>query len=232
VATATVGSVLVVVALALAANHGDESPPATKPPASTAAPSTTNPPRVVFHEEFSAPGRWFIGEDDAQSTSLVEGQYRILNKRPNLVRRSTIPVVAPGSIRIEVDANKTSTAPGTFGLTCRAGSDGTEYRAALDTDGSWTVYEYSGSAVPLTLARGSASGATPIVREGVNHLLFECDDPLPSETRAHLTLSVNGRQLTQVQASGNLKGTNAHLIVTTRDQPNEVLFDNIVVTRL
>jgi len=184
---------------------------------------------TVFSEDFSV-----ASNSNQWGQDFVDGQLRVTTFRPPGISLQPIPTVTRYDVRIEADVINVTAQRGLFGLACLEGADSSMYQGVISRDGSWTIYEVLSGGKQVTLATGGGtSQMAPLNLGGTNHISLECHSPPMSGRGAFVTLAVNGRVLYVVRASDkeNLPGTGAGLIVGG-DEPNEVWFDNVLVTRL
>jgi hypothetical protein len=183
---------------------------------------------VLFQDDFSKPANgWLAAKTDYAEFAYLDGEYRILLRKPDFNTYSLLPKQKFDNCSVEVDARLASgPANGVFGILCRGDADQqavhTAYIFAIRADGFYAIMKRTSPTFWDAIAYGKESKA---IKPGnaVNHLRCVCSG-------ASLTLYVNGEKLLEKTDAAFTTGQ-VGLIVTTqpKSEAMDVRFDNFVV---
>lgn len=198
---------------------------------------------VVFTDDFASSSSGWTQIEGGEGPDLLtyaDGQYRMMVNSPDRFLHSDTALEGPAfqedltqlsDTAIEADAMRVSAVDGVYGLMCRyQGDDGQRYIGVVDDGGTWGIYKGTPQDFQVL-----TTGRTPLPALGPREkrrLRLECSGMNP-EDPARLSLFVDGRRLAEVEDPDPLAAGPVGLTVATRQEPGlEVLFDNIVVSRL
>lgn len=183
---------------------------------------------ILFQDDFSKPANgWMATATDYAEFAYLDGEYRILLRKPDFNTYSLLPKESFGNCSVEVDVRLAAgPANGVFGILCRAeANQQTVERAyvfAIRADGFYAILKRTSPTFWDAIAYGKESKA---IKPGnaVNHLRADCSG-------ATLTLYVNGEKLLE-KTDTAFKTGQVGLAVTSqpKSDPVDVRFDNFVV---
>ena len=186
---------------------------------------------ILFRDDFSKPANgWMATATDYAEFAYLDGEYRILLRKPDFNTYSLLPKESFGNCSVEVDVRLAAgPANGVFGILCRAeANQQTVERAyvfAIRADGFYAILKRTSPTFWDAIAYGKESKA---IKPGnaVNHLRADCSG-------ATLTLYVNGGKVLE-KTDTAFKTGQVGLAVTSqpKSDPVDVRFDNFVVRAL
>src|SRR2546423_65856 len=183
---------------------------------------------ILFQDDFSKPANgWMATATDYAEFAYLDGEYRILLRKPDFNPYSLLPKESFGNCSVEVDVRLAAgRANGVFGILCRAeANQQTVERAyvfAIRADGFYAILKRTSPTFWDAIAYGKESKA---IKPGnaVNHLRADCSG-------ATLILYVNGEKLLE-KTDTAFKTGQVGLAVTSQPKSNpvDIRFDNFVV---
>jgi hypothetical protein len=186
------------------------------------------PGAILFQDNFSQPANgWMATKTDYAEFSYIEGEYRILLRKPDFNTYSYLPNKTFENFSVEADVRLAAgSSNGVFGILCRGDADEKTLRKgyvfAIRADGVYAIMKRTSPTFWDAIAYGKESKA---IKPGnaVNHIRADCAD-------GTLTLYVNGEKLLE-KSDADFKKGGIGLIVTTqpKSEPLDVRFDNLVV---
>jgi hypothetical protein len=180
---------------------------------------------VLLEDDFSSSNSgWEVGEFVDGAVGYGNGYYFIRSTDPSM----TIWGVAGQNytdVIIDVDATQDSAGPennNDYGAACRVQENGDGYYLLISGDGYYSIFKGAGdSFIPLVDWEESGDINQDNAK---NHIQASC-------IGSDLVLIINGKELASASDSTFSSGDIAMTATTYEDQPVEVHFDNVVVTR-
>jgi Domain of Unknown Function (DUF1080) len=186
------------------------------------------PGAILFQDDFAKPANgWMATATDYGEFGYLDGEYRILLRKPDFNTYSLLPKQTFDNCSVEVDVRlATGPANGVFGILCRGDADQQTlqkaYVFAIRADGFYAILKRTSPTFWDAIAYGKESKA---IKPGnaVNHLRADCSG-------ATLSFYVNGEKLLE-KTDAAFKTGQVGLVVTTqpKSEPVDVRFDNFVV---
>ena len=180
---------------------------------------------TLLKDDFSSSNTgWEVGEFDDGAVGYGNDYYFVISTESS----KTIWGVAGQDytdVVIDVDATQTSAGPESnndYGVACRVQENGDGYYLIISGDGYYSIFKGEGDTfIPLSdwtesgdIHQGNAS----------NHIQASC-------VGSDLVLMVNGKKMASANDSTFTHGDIAMTATTYEDQPVEIHFDNVVVSK-
>ncbi|MCL4562556.1 MAG: hypothetical protein M1281_18330 [Chloroflexi bacterium] len=198
--------------------------PAPLTPAPTQPPTATpNPADFLYFDNFQDPASgWWVEENEDASFAYDDGYYTIRSKKKEIMQWS-IPgqQFADASIQVEtIQVEGPSNDNTSFGILCRAQSNGDGYALRVSADGYYSIFLVKGDDFTPLIAWTESS----YVRQGnqINQLKAICSG-------SDLSLYANGELLGTVRDETFPTGDVGLAATTYEDSPVEVRYDNFRV---
>jgi len=186
---------------------------------------TPPPPDAIFQDDFSDEGSgWEVGDYDTGNVGYQSGVYFVTSEELEMVMWG-VANRSFDNVIINVDATQISAGPDSdnaYGIVCREQGNGDGYYLRVSGDGYYSIVKAEGEefealvewAESDAIHKGNAS----------NHIRAICDG-------STLALFVNGQRLATAEDSTFASGDIALTATTYEEDPSEVHFDNLVVTK-
>ncbi|HET90555.1 MAG TPA: hypothetical protein ENN99_07440 [Chloroflexi bacterium] len=183
------------------------------------------PTEIIFQDDFSnSSSGWEVGNYDDGSVGYKEGAYFVTSTRTDFVMWGVANRSFDNCV-IELDTTQVAAGPdhdNAYGVVCREQGNGDGYYLRISGDGFYSIAKAEGG-VFEALVDWTESSA---IKKGnaTNRLRIEC-------AGSTLAMYVDGRKLEEVQDSTFAAGDIALTATTYENNPTEIHFDNLVVSK-